>query len=521
MNLVSLHNSVLASVIVALSFAPGLNANAQSSASDPSLSLNIAIADELTDQAAVQIGRNPDRYLERQIALLYKINPDGEITRQDYLDYLEVEASKQRAGLVSKYVYMDISTDGVMQSGELSRAKKFLSANEKASLDVLLNAADLDQDADLSYGELMSHATRTINEKIGAPSRKTANDLFLHDTDSNLRLSVEELRASVESIAEDAPTAEELRERRRTPSRSAAVVCELPKPSENAEVMLVSGYAGSAVSTVTVAGPDQTTSVATMTIEEGDNPLYIFSTVHGNIVWKLDGATERVERFVAKPRSRANGPGVGVVGVNSERVSFIEPNVCPKYFTSEQDGGARIAQSQIAAALGQPVDVTVASNKLFNIVLPSGRRAMATNPNEGPTIIAPDGNEYILKDGELVKQTSEFDARLLSMMKRTYPAGIVRIDPEKVVASGEVTSYEVLPQEAGVLQLIRYGQAEITPDRFVRIIKEIPRFPPGLNGGHSVKFLIAKGVPMPNGKAGHSSVTLEETGECVSGSMCR
>ena len=39
--------------------------------------------------------------------------------------------------------------------------------------------------------------------------------------------------------------------------------------------------------------------------------------------------------------------------------------------------------------------------------------------------------------------------------------------------------------------------------------------PAGLNGAHSVRFILAKGVPMPDGRPGHSTVISEETGQPV------
>lgn len=41
------------------------------------------------------------------------------------------------------------------------------------------------------------------------------------------------------------------------------------------------------------------------------------------------------------------------------------------------------------------------------------------------------------------------------------------------------------------------------------------RFPAGLAGAHSVKFLLLRGVPKPDGNPGHSTVISEETGEAL------
>ncbi len=81
--------------------------------------------------------------------------------------------------------------------------------------------------------------------------------------------------------------------------------------------------------------------------------------------------------------------------------------------------------------------------------------------------------------------------------------------------------YDVLPQRLGLIQLIKTGAITTANDGFYRIVKPIARFPAGLNGGYRVNFLLAKGVPMPAGSAGHSDVWSEETGECLSGVLCR
>ncbi len=50
----------------------------------------------------------------------------------------------------------------------------------------------------------------------------------------------------------------------------------------------------------------------------------------------------------------------------------------------------------------------------------------------------------------------------------------------------------------------------------LKIVKKL-RFPAGLSGGHSVAFILGKGVPMPEGSPGHSRVVSEETGQIIAG----
>jgi hypothetical protein len=55
------------------------------------------------------------------------------------------------------------------------------------------------------------------------------------------------------------------------------------------------------------------------------------------------------------------------------------------------------------------------------------------------------------------------------------------------------------------------------------IIKEvapIPRFPPGLLGAWSPRFVLAPGMSLPQGDPGHSRIGDEAAGACLSRTAC-
>jgi hypothetical protein len=105
-------------------------------------------------------------------------------------------------------------------------------------------------------------------------------------------------------------------------------------------------------------------------------------------------------------------------------------------------------------------------------------------------------------------------------MARFSPGGVVEIDVKSVVASGKVQPYEVLPKQAGLIQLVKSGALERTKDGFYLIKKTFSNFPAGLTSAHGVKFILATGVEMPGSDPRHSTIILQETGECVAGSQC-
>ena len=104
-------------------------------------------------------------------------------------------------------------------------------------------------------------------------------------------------------------------------------------------------------------------------------------------------------------------------------------------------------------------------------------------------------------------------------MYRFSPGGVTEIDPKTVVGSVPAASYEVLPQQAGLVQLLASGDLKQNSVGEY-IVRQKIRFPAGLYGAHSVTFLVMKGTPYPDGDPGHSCVIVEESGE-KKGAGCR
>jgi hypothetical protein len=99
-------------------------------------------------------------------------------------------------------------------------------------------------------------------------------------------------------------------------------------------------------------------------------------------------------------------------------------------------------------------------------------------------------------------------------LRRFNPGGVMEIDASKVISLVPATPYDVLPEQASLLQLMRSGAITRNRDGEFLIQRKI-RYPAGLAGAHSVKFLLLKGVPQPDGDPGHSSVISEETGQPI------
>ena len=89
---------------------------------------------------------------------------------------------------------------------------------------------------------------------------------------------------------------------------------------------------------------------------------------------------------------------------------------------------------------------------------------------------------------------------------------VVAVDPTRVVAEAKASGFEVLPQWAGIQQLLASGQLEQVGAGTYRIVKPIAHYPAGLYGALSVRFILAPGVPEPAGNAGHSCFLPNEDG---------
>jgi hypothetical protein len=129
---------------------------------------------------------------------------------------------------------------------------------------------------------------------------------------------------------------------------------------------------------------------------------------------------------------------------------------------------------------------------MWNLRLPSGTVSVPSQADQSKTFPNLDPNWRSVR-GDLLT---------------FYPGGLMRIDAAAVIGGQAVASYEVLPQQAGLLQLLIDG-ALVRNERDDFVVTRQTRFPAGLAGSHAVRFIVPKSVPRPAGDPGHSKVTME------------
>ena len=171
-----------------------------------------------------------------------------------------------------------------------------------------------------------------------------------------------------------------------------------------------------------------------------------------------------------------------------------------------------MARTQFEGIFGRSINHVVSTYTLSSVALPSGQMR---EPNEQRDI-ADNGITF----------NSQPDTAYQTQLLLFKQEGLATVPVNQVVSPGQVQTYDVLPAEAGLAQLLSSGHIEFQENASAQNFQEtyfihetFPRFPAGLTGAHSVEFILGTGVAIPGGDAGHSTIRIEETGECI-GVLC-
>ncbi|MEQ1866507.1 MAG: hypothetical protein ABL996_17865 [Micropepsaceae bacterium] len=345
------------------------------------------------------------------------------------------------------------------------------------------------------------------------------------DTNHDGRLSSEERAALLGRSAnlQQQEQAARQKEQEAEQAKGLAVRCGLPKLPASSKIVLLSAYEGQALSTVSLGGDDNEVSVVRVVVEPGREPLALVLTSYSSNIWLIDGATERVTNVVTSALigDAQRRPRVGVVGVRRDKVTVAKSTECLRYASGDRPQPGVVAKAA-EPFLGRSPDFAFAEYSMSTVAVPSGKLDKAAAlPNT------------------VAVRTTGPAAPVWALMMRYNPKGLVEIDPKRVVSDVKAARYAVLPQQAGLAQLVESGAIEVSgSDREIRLngtsivlgggddtirgaqgqdfetsvvpseftIRKQITFPAGLNGGHSVKFILPDGVPEPLGSPGHSKV---------------
>jgi hypothetical protein len=301
--------------------------------------------------------------------------------------------------------------------------------------------------------------------------------------------------------------------------------CQPVKVPEGSELVLVGAYEGSQVSTIAMAGQDEETSSASIIIEQGERPVTIVLSSFDAMVWKFSGNVARVAKVVAVSNQESPRDGksaVGIVGIPGEKVEFFTRANCLQG-AYEHGSGAR---AQLSTLTGREPDKYFGEYEIGVLYLPSGQNTKQ-EASEKSVLETLDGWAKKQSNNQLAdfdKSNAAADQSALRAMAanviRFNDSGIADFELNDVVSAAKAENYRVLPQESGLLQLVKAGVLTAdeveTADGLFKVVAPM-RYPAGLAGAHSVNFVIKKGVELPSGDPAHSCVQSEDRKQVLDG----
>ena len=506
----------------------------------------------------LQPGATLDSFREtlRSDFVLLDADADGRLTARDVELHDVMEGLQVRMQGLSFVLRYDLDGDGAVTEDEIRRTMRYELRSQLAQTGPGVSAAtaldrqidstvqrimalDVDKDGKVSVSEAVQYGNSGVKPFRGGQSGRTRqlldaagrDEITLQDylalgeaefrkadADSNGTLSQQEFTDYSQGVVRAAAKKKEEAER---------AGCEVPAASEKARVVLLGAYETEALSNVTLGSQDVEVGAGRIIIESGSEPLYLVVATHRATIWQVTGAIERVERLVMSSAANlGNGsdpqrpPLTGATGVPAERISFPKRANCLRYFSEVPSSESVLAGVLVRQAAGKAPDLLAAKYAVSVFSVPSGKIDTVRDERQSPPLVINkrEGKLTIIGNaGNVVVQAGPGRAR--DEMDRFFPGGVSEIDPKAVVGSAPAEPYDVLPSQAGLVQLLASG--ELTTNRAGEyIVRKKIRFPAGLYGSHLVTFLVMKGTPYPDGDPGHSCVIVEESGESK-GAGCR
>ncbi|WP_056350706.1 EF-hand domain-containing protein [Sphingopyxis sp. Root1497] len=460
--------------------------------------------------AALVNGLNPgmhiEQYLAQIVGRLRAVDRNGDGLDRADIEFQDLQRTTQeRAQNIHQVLVYDYDGDFRVTREELERGARGENDRRSEQADSTLKNFDGDGDGVVTLQEA---ASRERNRQ-----RETSLDGLLElDPNGDGKLTAAELMAraeqafkqvdrdgdgtlSKEEYAVIAGRVEDIRLSRN------AETCDLPPASKDAKLVVFGAYDAEAISSAVVGGQDNETNLIDVTIEPGSGQLYVVLTSYESMIWRLRGATARVDRVVASSLKSAPGgaSASGVVGLPAGKVHIARAG-CPNYFDKADDSGAKRSLASIRASLQRDPDAVFATYSPRSISLPSGALTSARDTRP----VLPKG----------------FDAGMWNEAARYWPAGLAAVDPKQVVSKSKVEKYLVLPSQMGLSQLMGSGAVKREEGDTFRVLRPIAHMPPSMGGAHSITLIFPKGVPVAPGDVGHSCIVDENKRESK-GARCR
>lgn len=469
--------------------------------------------------ANVKAGTNADRYLDDLLTDLAKLDANGDGAGPDDVDRARAEherrlaerslrAPEERARretrLRQQVANLDLDANGRLSKEEWLTALTRDGVDREAAAAVFARQ-DQDSDGQLSLDELSGPVSEAPAARpFALPPAKTSalERLFDIDPDRDGRLTAAELTAVVRrQIARiDIDGDGEISEPEYTEAQSlihaARAWARTPKcpavpAAPDAEIIAFHSSGGAALSSIEIGQSGNATEVVNVFIDPRDEPLYLVLSSFEPVIWRFSGHTDRIQHVLitAKINNPDGQVAAGATGLDGDKLSFVRHDCVMPRRSSAPTHPIYLHdfRETIAAATGLLAKPASA---------PGSAGALKIYP--GKIEIVP---------GSLPPAPPGFDAKVWAEGLGYWPNGISAIEQAEVITPTTRRVYDLLPSHMGMAQLVAQGIARETGNFHEYLIeKPIARFPPALYGAASASFVLAEGVPMPDGEQGHGCV---------------
>jgi hypothetical protein len=477
-----------------------------------------------------QLLRAQRRASEVSRVLAFDLDGDGELTHDELMSALRKDAAAalrrlpesagdtERDRLVNEWLARQVAQ--IMQGdadhdGRLTIIEIIAAADRRAAeAERRTGKPDLATEELVPPGLAAGESKVLTLDKFDAVVRSLFDDI---DADRNGRVSPGEGEAFARRSG-NVPHAARLAETARREDDERQIkreACNLSALPISGRLVLVGASRLQGLSDTALGDDNEVIGIARLIIEAGSEKLHLVLTGPSGI-WLISGAVDRVASVVAVDGRAQGVPRVGVVGLPPDKVQFAAAAGCIPTFgtdeTRDRDSHFQAADA-VHGLMGRKPDLVIGEDELGTAHVPSGR----VDENQPlPSVIQPP----LLGHGRMLWQ--EF--------LEEWPGGVVHVDAGKVVSPLDARPYAVLPEKAGIAELMderaieglgavervrlptspfdlsAVPSATITPEKF-RIKLKI-RIPAGFSGN----FLLGRGVQMPEGDLRSSCVVSEEDG---------
>ncbi|WP_194291642.1 hypothetical protein [Rhizobium sp. ICMP 5592] len=410
----------------------------------------------------------------------------------------------RKSMLMGVFFNTDVNGDNVLDANELAHMQINSELRNRS-----WTTADMDGDGKVTVAEALAFTAQAAEKSTNVPDRGQLERLLALDPNHDGKLTADELEAIATAAfayydkdgdgilspdEKDALNRDSAVIQKTEILRQQVGRCAFPKADPRQKVYVIASYEGGTLSNTTVSGQDKETETSTIDIADGSDPLYLAVSSYTPMIWRITGHVERVASFFGSARG-----GVGVLGLPREKVVLTGDQECINRL-EKNSVSSQAYLGTLASVLGHPIDGVLFRYTAFDISLPSDAKRIDEDWQAGKKTNV----DFTLNGLPSQERTPAFP-QTLSSLRRFSPGGIANIDPKQVVASEAAERYQILPQEAGLLQLLQDGSLEETGKGYLAR-KPFARYPAGLAGAHSVAFVFPEGMQLPAGSRGHSRV---------------